>query len=311
MKVIKKTFQATTNLAKYTVTCSHKHHFKSRYPQLNRRRLHEKYATDTWFSSVKVLTEETCCQLFVGITSRLTYCYEMKTESKGASKLKTFVRQVGALYSLKNDNSEMQLSKAFMNICNLYNIGTETTQPHYPHQNQAERRIGTVKSVSNRILDRTGAPDTLWLRCVVYVCMLLNVMASRQLDWRTPIERDMGITPDIFLFLQFHFYEPVYYLDSADKSYPATKEKYGWWCGPTENCGDAMTYWILTSDTNELIARSIIKVLCQRKTLLKINLSTSDLTLRLKRIFSLMLRGVLLRWRKNYLLRSERNYLPS
>jgi hypothetical protein len=82
--------------------------------------------------------------------------------------------------------------------------------------------------------------------------MFLNILASRPLEWRTPMERGLGITPYIFPFLQFHFYEPVYYLDNGhERNYPDTKEKYGWWCGPTENCGDAMTYWILTSDMNQ------------------------------------------------------------
>ena len=259
IETIKRTFQATTQLAKHHMTGQYRRHFKSRYPQLNRRRLHEKYATDTWFSSVKAITGESCCQIFVGLTSGLTYCYGMKTESEGASKLQEFIRQVGAPFSLRNDNSKMQTSTAFLDICNLYNIGTKTTEPHHPHQNPAENRIGTLKSMSHRLMDRVGAPEFLWLRCINYLCGLLNVMASQNLNWRTPMEKGLGITPDISAYLHFSFYEPVYYLDDDEAKYPETKEKLGHWCGPTENCGDAMTYWILTNDTNQLIARSVVR----------------------------------------------------
>ena len=52
--------------------------------------------------------------------------------------------------------------------------------------------------------------------------------------------------------------EKIYYLDD-DSGFPISEEKLGFWCGPTVNCGDAMTYWILTEDTTQLIARSVVR----------------------------------------------------
>ena len=153
----------------------------------------------------------------------------------------------------------MQTGKSFGEICQLYNIGQETTEPHHSHQNEAERRIQDVKNMSNRILDRTGAPDSLWLRAVCFTCMLLNVLAAKSLAWRTPMEVGFGITPDISAFMMYTFYEPVYYVDPSSDGYPDTKEKLGHWCGPPESCGDALTSWVLTLDTNELIARSVLR----------------------------------------------------
>ena len=69
----------------------------------------------------------------------------------------------------------------------------------------------------------------------------------------------MGFTPDISSFLQFEFYEPIYYFDEFNSGFPFSKEKLGRWLGPTENCGDAMTFFILTDDTNEIIARSSVR----------------------------------------------------
>ena len=92
----------------------------------------EKYATDTWYASVKNITGETCCQIFVGMKSYFTYIIGMKTESEGPSALKSFIRQIGAPFALRNDNSKMQTGTAFMDVCNFYNIGTETTEPYIP-----------------------------------------------------------------------------------------------------------------------------------------------------------------------------------
>ena len=69
----------------------------------------------------------------------------------------------------------------------------------------------------------------------------------------------MGVTPDISPFLQLKFFQPIFYHDTFDVGFPEPKEKLGRWLGPIENCGDAMTYWILTDDANEIIARSSVR----------------------------------------------------
>ena len=66
-----------------------------------------------------------------------------------------------------------------MELCNVYIIGTETTEPHHPHQNPAENRIGTVKMVANRVMGRSGCPANLWLRAVVIVSMIMNAIGHR------------------------------------------------------------------------------------------------------------------------------------
>jgi hypothetical protein len=216
-------------------------------------------ATDTWFSSEKDVSGATCAQIFVGMESFYTWMDGMKTESEGPSKLKKFIRQIGAPFALRNDNSKMQTGVAFMDICNFYNIGTQTTEPHHPQQNPAENRIGTLKNVTNRLMDRTGCPAFHWLRASIYCCMLLNVVAHRQLLWRTPTEVCLGYTPDISPFLQFEFYEDVYYYDNDSKGFPTPKELKGKWGGPTQNCGSMMTYWIWPESGTEWIARSAVR----------------------------------------------------
>ena len=59
--------------------------------------------------------------------------------------------------------------------------------------------------------------------------------------------------------LQFTFNEKVLYA-ARDASFPASKEKLGWWMGVAENKGGALTYWILTED-GQLLARSLVRPL--------------------------------------------------
>ena len=210
LKVVKKTRDATTNYG-YTEYDSGnmRRHMKSQNPVSAERRINEPFSTDTMFATEKALGGCTAAQVFCGRTSYFTWVRGMRTESEGRTALRDFIRQVGVPFSLRNDNSKMQTGKAFMDICNVYTIGTETTEPHHPQQNPAENRIGTLKMVANRVMDRSGCPAFLWLRAAVFVSMLLNVIAHRQLNWSTPTEVCFGSTPDIFPFLRYKNYEPV------------------------------------------------------------------------------------------------------
>jgi hypothetical protein len=211
---VRRTFAATTQLAmEVPMRSPLKRHLHSRFPQLNRRRLTEEYATDTLFASDVALGGITCAQLFCGVSSHFTSIHGMKSEHEGPSALEDFIRETGAPRVLRNDNSKMQTGTRWHEVLRKYAIAEATTEPHHPQQNPAEGRIGVVKGYTSRIMDRTGAPSYTWFFCMMYVVFLLNRIAVEGLNWRTPIEVALGDTPDISALLQFSFYEPVYYLD--------------------------------------------------------------------------------------------------
>ena len=58
--------------------------------------------------------------------------------------------------------------------------------------------------------------------------------------------------------LIFSFYECFYYLE-AEIPFPNSREKAEYFVGIAENVGDALTYWILTEDTDKLIAKIVIR----------------------------------------------------
>jgi transposase InsO family protein len=258
LQVIQKTFKATTRYASRIYGPHNMNrHFKSRFPILNRHRLHETFCTDTWFSSTTAIHGYTCAQIFYGTTSRYISCYPMHKEADGPNILEDFVRNDGAPFTLKSDNSQMQSSDAWMDICRKYNIRQSFTEPHHPHQNQAERSIQEVKRMVNSIMDKTGSPDNLWAFCTKYVVYILNRLAHPDLQWRTPLEKCFGDTPDISNVLHHCFFDKILYY-CPNESFPATKEKLGRFIGFAENTGDSLTYIILTED-DEVLHRSVIR----------------------------------------------------
>jgi len=58
------------------------------------------------------------------------------------------------------------------------------------------------------------------LLCIMWVCFVMNYLATAQLNYHTPMEALTSQTPDISPLLSFHFWEPVYYLDPSDESFP-------------------------------------------------------------------------------------------
>jgi len=246
MDIVERTLNVTTHLAKNYFKLPLKNHYKSRFPQLNRNRLKE-----------TLHTKATCMQIFVGRDSMYTCVYNMTIESQGPEMLERFISDVGAAYTMMSDNAKMQTSRAWTSILRKYNINLHTSEAYNQHQNYAERRIQEVKKETNCVMDHTNAPDTLWSYATKFALDVLNHSASKTLNWKTPLERAFGITPDISALIQFSFFEPIYYHDSTI-AFPSSRELPGRFLGLAHPVGDALTYYVLT-EANTVIARSVLR----------------------------------------------------
>ena len=198
-------------------------------------------------------------QIFIGHETFVADVYGMKSMAQFTSTLEDNIRKRGAMSKLISDRAEVEISQKAHDILRAYAIDDWQSEPYHQHQNFAERRWGVIKAYTNNTLNRTGAPASTWLLCLMWVCLVMNHLATAQLDYRTPIEALTGQTPDISALLSFHFWEPVYYLDPTDEEFPsATKEKSGRFVGIAESVGDALTYKILTDDTKQVLYRSTV-----------------------------------------------------
>jgi hypothetical protein len=107
-------------------------------------------------------------------------------------------------------------------------------------------------------MDRRGAPPKTWLLCSEYLADVHNIASDKSLRWQVPFTIRHGETPNISALLHYQFYEKIYYLDPGE-TFPKSKEKPGYWVGVATNVGDALTYKILTDDTEQVIHRSVIR----------------------------------------------------
>ena len=108
-------------------------------------------------------------------------------------------------------------------------------------------------------MNRSGAQANCWLLCLIYVCCLLNHIASAALDGKIACFALTGITPDISIILLFTFYQPLLYA-MHDQHFPSeSEERAAYWVGFREHCGDAMTHKLLDHETQKIICRSAIR----------------------------------------------------
>ena len=237
-----------------------KKHLKSSNPAPNIPRRHEPVATDTVFSDTPAVDSGVKqAQVFVGRDTLMADAYPMKSGKQFVNTLKDNIRRRGAMDKLLSDSAKTEISNKVMDILRAYHISNWHSEPYHENQNPAEWRYRTIKSWTNTVMNRSGAPANCWLLCLIYVCYLLNHIACTALDGKIPLFALTGITPDISIILLFTFYQPVFYA-TYDKNFPSeSEERAGYWVGFGEHCGDAMTHKILDHDTQKIIYRSAVR----------------------------------------------------
>ena len=117
------------------------------------------------------------------------------------------------------------------------------SEPGHPNQNFVESLgVKPIKRGAEAIMNRTGADAGVWPWAHKYVADVNNHCASPWLNWKIPIQVRHGYKPDISAFLQFQFWEKVYY--RTDAAHPKPKEACGHFCGVCDHVGDKLTFEI-------------------------------------------------------------------
>ena len=218
--IIRKTIQATTqfNLSlEVENRMNPRMHIKSRAPGLRSSRQHELVASDTFFPSVTSDRGNTCSQLFIGQKSKRWEVFPLKSEFQNGIALQDYIRKCRAPLTIKKDNAQSELGKKWLDTCCSQCINTETTKPHHPWQNPCEREIGSLSNMVCRCMQEFKVPLRKHDWCQKCCVDVHNILAHRNLGWRTPMKVSSGHTPDISVFC-FHIWEPIWYYVATLKS---------------------------------------------------------------------------------------------
>ena len=98
----------------------------------------------------------------------------MKTDEKFFNTLEDNIRKRGAMDRIISDSAQSDASHRVKDTLRTLFIDDWQSEPHYKHQNFAERRHHTVNMQTNTLLDRTDGPSHTWLLSITYVFFVLN-----------------------------------------------------------------------------------------------------------------------------------------
>ena len=192
---------------------------------------HEAVATDTASSDTPAVDSGVKqAQVCVGSDTLVADAYPMKSGKQFVNTLEDNIRRWGAMDKLLSDSTKTEISNKVMDILRAYHISNWHSEPYHQNQNPAEWRYRTIKSWTNTVMNRSGAPANCWLLCLIYLCYLLNHIACTALDGKIPLLALTGITPDISIILVFTFYQPVFYA-TYDQHFPSESRERGWLLG--------------------------------------------------------------------------------
>ena len=228
--------------------------FRTDLSTLRYRRLNERWYSDTLFSKVKSLQGHTCAQIFN--SKSFVKIVPMKSEKEAGRSLKTFNEDVGVPNHITVDGAKAQVSPNtdFAKQCSFTNTHIHRIEPYTPNQNFAETVIGWMKKRWRNQKRNKDIPNRLWDYSLMYETELFNLIA-RGNDKRTGYERVTGDTPDISEYLDYEFYDWVYYWDMpGDIDNP----KIGRWLGISHRVGSALCYWIL-KENGQVISRTTVQ----------------------------------------------------
>jgi hypothetical protein len=112
---------------------------------------------------------------------------------------------------------------------------------------------------------KSRAPKCLRDYCMIYQCKLRNFIAHPifRLNGHTPYENVTGHTPDISKYLDYSWYDTIWYYDQ-DMNFPEDHRKLGKWLGVVHRVGQALCYYIL-NDKGVPIVCSTIQALSAQK----------------------------------------------
>ena len=235
-------------------------HFKSRFPAFNIPRRSEEVATDTIFSDTPAIDSGvTLAQNFVGKRTLVTDVYPLKSQKQFVNTLEDNIRFRGAMTKLISDYATVEISNKVKDILRMYHSSSWNSEPYHQNQNPAEGRYCTLKSWTNTIMNRSGAPTDCWRRCMIHASYILNHLSCEALDGNVPLGMLYGVSPDISILLLYTFYQPVFYA-THNQSYPsAGEERAARWVGFGEHVGDALTHKLLDDDTKKILYRSAVR----------------------------------------------------
>ena len=217
------------------------------------------FYTDTMDGRCKSLNGNRYAQVMAN-KDFFAVAYPMTNKSGAGDALRQFINEYGRPEKLTFDGSQEQCGRKteFMKNIRKYCVSHHVTEPYRPNHNFVEGVIREVRKKWFRVMVRKSVPQRLWDFGLLWVCDIQNRTSNsaRGLNNRCPLEKITGETIDISEYLDFGFYDWVWFRENAGLG----ETKLGRWLGVSHRVGTLMSFWVLTSNGKVLSRTTVQRV---------------------------------------------------
>ncbi len=210
-----------------------------------KKRLRGMWSSDTMDGRVKSLDGNRYGQVFAN-NNFFAEVYPMATKKDAGLAFKEFIKDYGVPEELTIDGSKEQNAKGtvFNKACRANDVKVTRTETERSNQNPAEGVIREVRRKWFRTMIRKRVPRRLWDYGIRWTCQIMQRTSTQAGSLRgdCPLQEVTGETVDISEYLDFSFYDHVWYKENAGLGVTLI----GRWLGVSHRVGGLMSYWILT-----------------------------------------------------------------
>ena len=215
----------------------------------NRRRLNTKMYTDTTFAKYPSLQGNTCAQIYTdGHFVRVAPMRGSKSTDISET-LTELCADVRIPEDMMCDLAAAQTGHdtAFQAECRRLKI-----QLHYSEKKRhaqmgvLDGEVKELKKIWRNKMVQKRVPYRLWDYGLVWIADVRS-RTARGRDGRPGLERLLGQTIDISEYIDFDFYDLVWYWTDQDPNNEKLGRRVGRWLGISHRVGGDLTYWILTN----------------------------------------------------------------
>lgn len=255
METAKNTLAVTTQMGVRSALHPLRRRYRTDLLTLRYPRLKSTFYTDTIVSKYKALGGGRFAQVYTN--GHFVRVFPLSLRSDVGETLQQFIQDVGVPAEIVYDSaSEMRGHlTSFQEVAKYFKVKCRCTETDTPRQNKAESCIRELKAKWRQRMVQEGAPSRLWDYALVYEAELMSRTSVQ--GNRTGIEEVTGDTPDISEWLDFTFYDWVWFWTSGQGSMDVNPSL-GKWLGVAHRVGSDMCFWILQGN-GTVVARTTVQ----------------------------------------------------
>ena len=254
---VSRVFGIGLNKAKTTLSVTTQKGIRHSLHPLNRRYrvdhldLHRTYLKGQWYldhmtAKKRSINQNTGAWLYTN--GHYTACYPTESRRNAVDTLSAFCDDVGTPKRLKSDRAPELVGRAtpFLHLARKRHIDLTYAEPERVNQiHKVDIEMRELKKRCRNKMIHKNAPKRVWDFALVHTAKLMQFVPRPTLNNRTGYEEVTGQTPDISEFLDFDFWDLVWYWPSKHPGLTADDRKLGRWAGVAHRIGSDMCYWII------------------------------------------------------------------